>query len=397
MRDGWATQALGDICRVIGGGTPSKSRPEFYDGSIPWATVGDMQADRLGTTVSRISEDAVRQSATNVIPAGNVVIATRVGLGKICMLEQDTAINQDLRGIIPLNPSRISESYLFWWFKSIADRIVAEGTGATVQGVKVPFVKGLSVPVPPLSEQLRIAGILDEAFGGILTARAYAEKNLRNASALFESHIQSVFTERGDGWTTKALGDVCVVRDGTHDSPQYVENGIPFVTQKNIRRDGLSFEKTRFIRREDHDLYYRRSNAAHGDILISMIGANRGMACIVDDERIFSIKNVGLVKQNEAMNQPFLLHFLKSPQAADYVRVSSRGGAQEFIGLAELRRFPVPVPPLESQEKLARRFAALLRESQRLESVYQRKLAALDELKKSLLHKAFSGGGLGTS
>ncbi|HZL07431.1 MAG TPA: restriction endonuclease subunit S [Coriobacteriia bacterium] len=118
MRGEWKTRPLGDVCRVIGGGTPSKGRPEFYGGTIPWATVGDMQVEMLSSTVSRITEDAVGKSATNVIPAGSVVIATRVGLGKVCMLGQDTAINQDLRGIIPLNRSQVSERYLFWWFKS---------------------------------------------------------------------------------------------------------------------------------------------------------------------------------------------------------------------------------------------------------------------------------------
>jgi type I restriction enzyme S subunit len=163
------------------------------------------------------------------------------------------------------------------------------------------------------------------------------------------------------------------------------------VTQKNIRDEGLSFEKTKFISHKDHDDFYRRSNVTHGDILISMIGANRGMACIVDDERTFSIKNVGLVKQNRSINQEFLLYFLKSPQAAKYVRSSSKGGAQEFVGLTELRRFPIPLPPLKEQNSLSNIFQSLRAETQHLESIYQQKIAALDALKKSLLYQAFAG------
>ena len=127
------------------------------------------------------------------------MIATRVGLGKVCLLGQDTAINQDLRGIIPINAKALEVRFLFWWLKSIADLIVAEGTGATVQGVKLPFVKSLQIPLPPLPEQQRIVGILDEAFDGIATAKTNAEKNLQNARALFESHLQSVFIQRGEG------------------------------------------------------------------------------------------------------------------------------------------------------------------------------------------------------
>jgi type I restriction enzyme S subunit len=245
--------------------------------------------------------------------------------------------------------------------------------------------------IPPLAEQQRIVGLLDEAFASLVTAKVNAEKNLQNARALFQSHLQSVFTQRGKGWEEKPMGEVCEVKDGTHDSPKYVEDGIPFVTQKNIREDGLSFEKTRFIRQEDHDDFCRRSNATHGDILISMIGANRGMACIVDDERTFSIKNVGLVKKNPSINHQFLLYFLKSPQAASYVQAVSKGGAQEFVGLTELRRFPVPLPSLERQNMLAGTFQSLREETQRLASLYERKVAALEALKKSLLHQAFTG------
>ncbi len=258
-------------------------------------------------------------------------------------------------------------------------------------GINRNEVYSVVTRVPPLPEQRRIVGILDEAFEGIATAKANAEKNLRNARAVFESYLASVFAKRGEGWVDRPMGEVCEVKDGTHDSPGYVDDGIPFVTQKNIREEGLSFEKTKFIRQKDHDNFYRRSNAACGDILISMIGANRGMACIVDDDRIFSIKNVGLVKQNPSVNQNFLLYYLKSPQAARFVQSSSKGGAQEFVGLSELRKFPIPVPPLERQKALAEQLHSLREEAQRLAGVYERKVVALEALKKSLLHQAFSG------
>jgi type I restriction enzyme S subunit len=115
------------------------------------------------------------------------------------------------------------------------------------------------------------------------------------------------------------------------------------------------------------------------------------MACIVDDERTFSIKNVGLVKENPSVNQEFLLNFLKSPQAARFVKGASKGGAQEFVGLTELRRFPVPLPSLERQKAFAETFQSLREQTQRLARLYQQKLDALDSLKKSLLHQAFSG------
>ena len=194
MKAGWHTKQLGDICRLIGGGTPSKGKMEYYAGNIPWATVRDMRSEVITETECKITKEAVKSSATNVIPMGNIVIATRVGLGKVCLLGQDTAINQDLRGIVPIDPKILSVRFLFWWLISITDSIVAEGTGATVQGVKLPFVRSLQAPVPPLAEQRRIVGILDEAFEEIATAKANAEKKLAKLEELKKSLLHQAFT-----------------------------------------------------------------------------------------------------------------------------------------------------------------------------------------------------------
>lgn len=160
--DGWDNKSLGDVCKIIGGGTPSKANSQFYSGNIPWATVRDMKDEILSTTELCITEEAIKKSSTNVIPKDNVVIATRVGLGKVCILTTDTAINQDLRGVIPINSTKLSVPYLFQWFKSKSQEIINAGTGATVQGVKLPFVKSLEINIPPLSEQKIIVKQLEE-------------------------------------------------------------------------------------------------------------------------------------------------------------------------------------------------------------------------------------------
>jgi type I restriction enzyme S subunit len=201
--------------------------------------------------------------------------------------------------------------------------------------------------------------------------------------------LQGVF-ENGN-WETKKLNEITEVKDGTHDSPKYIKEGIPFITQKNIKPNGLSFDDTKFITDTDHEKFYKRSNVAYGDILISMIGANRGMAAIVDDKRVFSIKNVGLIKSSDSINMNYLLYFLKSSLAMKYVLYMSNGGAQEFVGLTALRSFPIPFPTLKEQQTIVRQLDALRAETQKLEAVYQKKLDDLEELKKSILQKAFAG------
>jgi type I restriction enzyme S subunit len=133
------------------------------------------------------------------------------------------------------------------------------------------------------------------------------------------------------------------------------------------------------------------SNVTYGDILISMIGANRGMAAIVDDKRIFSIKNVGLIKESQNINKHFLLYYLKSSLAMKYVLYMSNGGAQEFVGLTALRSFPIPYPTIKEQDDIVKKLDAISSETNKLVSIYQNKIESLAELKKSVLQKAFTG------
>ena len=161
MKSGWVTKKLGEVCELIGGGTPSIHVASYYGGNIPWATVRDMNCRVIRETERTITEKGLANSASNVIPAGNVVISTHVGLGKVCFVEKDTAINQDLKGVIPLS-SDLERTFLYYWFLSIADYLVSCGTGSTVKGVKLDFVKKLDIPIPPLAEQKRIVAKIEE-------------------------------------------------------------------------------------------------------------------------------------------------------------------------------------------------------------------------------------------
>jgi type I restriction enzyme, S subunit len=258
------------------------------------------------------------------------------------------ATDQGSKGLVP--HKELDYKFLYYYLLSKMDFLRSLGHGTTFAELSATRLKSVPIPLPPLAEQRRIVAILDTAFEGVDTAIANAEQNLANARVLFDDVLNATYEEHGETWISTTLGAILDVRDGTHDSPKYVDAGIPFVTQKNIRANGLSFENVRFITKKDHDRFFKRSNVAKGDILISMIGANRGMTCIVDDERVFSIKNVGLVKHHSSMDMVYLLYYLQTRKASDYVEHASRGGAQPFIGLRKLREFPVVVATSEEQK-----------------------------------------------
>jgi len=402
VKAGWQTKNLGDVCDVIGGGTPSKDKPAFYSGDISWATVRDLKQEVITSTEFKITKEAVKSSATNIIPCGNVVIATRVGLGKVCLLGQDTAINQDLRGIVPHDTTKLDVRFLFWWLKSIADVIVAEGTGATVQGVKLPFVKSLQVPLPPLPEQQRIVGILDEAFYGIATAKAHAEQNLQNAHALFESHLQSVFTQRGEGWMEKSVKEIAAptkgsIRTGPFGSQllhsEFVDEGIAVLGIDNAVANEFRWGKSRFITPEKYR-QLERYTVHPGDVLITIMGTC-GRCAIVPNDIPTSIntKHICCITLDRKQCLPSYLHiyFLHAPQSQAFLAKHAKGAIMAGLNMGLIQELPVVLPPIEVQAAIVKATDTLREETQRLESLYQRKLAALDELKKSLLHQAFSG------
>lgn len=145
---------------IVGGGTPSKSNTSYYEGDISWMTVKDMNKHILLDTIDHITQKAVDNSSTNIIPAGTPIIATRMSLGKIVIAEFDSAINQDLKALF-INHNIVT-SYLVYWYRSQAEFIESLGTGTTVKGIRLEVLRDLSFPLAPLAEQKQISTKLDE-------------------------------------------------------------------------------------------------------------------------------------------------------------------------------------------------------------------------------------------
>ena len=393
MKSGWKATNLGDVCQVIGGGTPSKNNEAYYSGDIPWATVRDMRSELLTETECRITKAAVASSATNIIPGGNVVIATRVGLGKVCLLGQDTAINQDLRGIVPIDSNVVSARFLFWWLKSIADLIVAEGTGATVQGVKLPFVKALQMPLPPFTEQQRIVGILDEAFKGIAAAKANSERNLHNARAIFESHLESVFGEPSAGWIQTTIGECIRFIDYRGKTPAKTERGLRLITAKNVKMGYLQEAPREFVAPKSYASWMTRGIPRRGDLLFTTEAPLANVAQLdTDDKVVFAQRIIIMQPDASVLDRPFLKYLLLSQPVQRRIHMHGTGATVTGIKASLLKKVEISFPKsLAEQEQIVVKLDSLSQETQRLASLYKHKLEALEGLKKSLVHQVFAG------
>jgi len=272
----------------------------------------------------------------------------------------------------------------------LKDTVSKQKLGNTIPYIKMGMLSNFVIPLPPLPEQKRIVKILDEVFEEVGKAKGNAEKNLRNSRELFESYLQSVFENRGEGWEEKRLGEIYDVRDGTHDSPKYQEKGFALVTSKNLKRNGLNFNNIKYISEKDYEKINDRSKVDKGDILLAMIGTI-GSPIVVEIEPDFAIKNVALFKIPKDQSNYFLRYYLDSKIVFDKMARESKGTTQKFVGLGYLRGFTIPLPPLSEQKAIVKKLDALSEETKKLEEIYKKEIADLEELKKSVLQKAFRG------
>ena len=283
----------------------------------------------------------------------------------------------------------LDQKYLFYFCKGFDFKTMDKGSGRPSL-VKSDLLK-IEMPLPSIEIQNDIVKKIDKAFTAIDKAKAIIERNIENAKELFQSKLNEIYSRNCD--KIIPLNELTEVKDGTHNSPKYVDEaiGVPFVTQKNILETGLSFDNTKYISYTDHDDFYRRSNVTKNDIIISMIGANRGMSCIVDNSTVFSIKNVGLIKSNALYDKHYLLFYLKSSYAKKYVLDNTSGSAQGFLSLTNLRSLPIPYTPIENQLEITNQIVNIKKKYFLLETNLKIKKNNLNELKKSILQKAFSG------
>ncbi|NOR16866.1 hypothetical protein GQ543_04045, partial [candidate division WOR-3 bacterium] len=262
-------------------------------------------------------------------------------------------------------------------------------------GINRNEVYSINAKIPPLHEQKRIVAILDEAFESIAKAKESAEKNLKNANEIFESYLQSVFENKGEGWEEKKLGDVCsLITDGKHGDCKNEENsGYYFLSAKDVKNNTLEYENARQITKADFEETHRRTDLKPGDVLVTNSGTIGRMAIAPLDEKTLKTtfqKSVAIIKPiSTIINNIFCCYHLKA-DLSKLVNVSA-GTAQKNLLLGDLRSHLISIPSLNEQQSIVSKLDALSQETKKLESIYTQKLADLEELKKSILQKAFKG------
>ena len=391
---GWEIKKLWDVLTIELGCSPRPIKKYLTDSSegINLIKISDATASNkyIYETKEKITREGLHK--TRMVHEGDFLLSNSMSFGRPYIMRTSGCIHDGWLVLKQEGEKVFEIEYLYYLLSSpyLFEQFDSLAAGSTVRNLNIRLVSSVEVPVPPLPEQQRIVSILDKCFSAIERSRNNAEQNLKNAKELFESYLQGVFEKKGNGWEEKKLGEVYDVRDGTHDSPKYHNQGYPLVTSKNLKNHKLTFDNIKFISETDYLNINKRSKVDVGDVLFAMIGTI-GNPVVIEDEPNYAIKNVALFKVGNNQNSYFLKYFLDSKQTIEKMMRDAKGTTQKFVGLGYLRSFPILVPPLKEQQTIVRQLDTLRIETQKLESIYQKKILLLEELKKSILQKAFSG------
>lgn len=397
MRADWEVKELKDVSAINYGYTVSASSERI---GPRFLRITDIQNDHVDWDSVPYCKIEPAELPKYRLANGDIVFArTGATTGKSFLVKDPpVAIFASYLIRLRLLEKKLLPEFVYLFFQTAEYwKAIKEGVAGSAQGgFNATKLGALLIPIPSLTEQRRIVSILGDAFDSIATAKTNAEKNLQNVRALFESYLQAVFTQRGEGWVEKPLADVadsnCSLSYGIVQPGEEYPDGLPVVrpidlTKKVIQAEGL--------KRIDPALAasYRRTTLAGGELLLCVRGST-GMISVASQELVGANVTRGIVPirfNSSYITQEFGYYLLMSDSIQAQIRKKTYGAALMQINIRDLRGISLPFPSLQEQQFIVKKLDALNAEKQHLESIYRRKLVALDELKKSLLQHAFDG------
>ncbi len=397
MTADWEMVAIDDLCDIVNGGTPKTGVSEYWDGPHRWITPAEMgkrATPYIDQTRRTITDQGLQNSSARPLPPYSVILSSRAPIGHLVINTEPMATNQGCKGLIP--KSRIDHKFLYYYLGNIVEQLEDLGTGTTFKELSGGKLREVLVPLPPITEQRRIVAILDEAFEGIATAKANVEKNLQNShdwvgrqlTAILESESQGGSADRLEALVTSD----CSLSYGVVQPGEDEPSGLPIVRPVDLGPKTVGLNG---LKRIDPALArpYARTALKGNDLLLCVRGTT-GTVAIADSTLAGANVTRGIVPirfDPKSVIQELGYYLLRSHPVQDQIRAKTYGTALMQINIGDLRQIVLSFPPLDRQPQVLEQLDKVHEYANQLATNYERKLAALEELKKSLLHQAFTG------
>ena len=378
----WKTVKLGEVGVIITGNTPKTSDKENYlTNDISFYRPSDIverNVSYLNSSEDYVSE--VARSKVRILPKGSILVTCIGIIGKIGILEHEATCNQQINAIIP-DQNICLNRYIAYSIFFNRDRLRDIANAPVVPIVNKTQFSNMLIPLPPLEEQKRIADILDKASNLIELRKQQLEK----MDLLIKSKFIDMFGDKG--FPEMPLNKLCsIITDGTHQSPKFVEKGIPFLFISNIVDNKITYQTEKHITHKTYEALIKRTPIELGDILLTIVGSY-GNPAIVENVQPFCFqRHIAYMKPiHEKINSYYLHAAFLVPQVRQQIDVKVKGIAQKTLNLSELKTVMIPVPPLALQKK----FASFVEQVEKQKSVMQQSLEEMEINYKALLQKYF--------
>ena len=399
MKKGWEIKKLIELGEIQTGTTPSTRNKEFYGDYIPFVKpphfVSDGTINYENVGLSEIGLNKGRLIKENSI----LMVCIGATIGKTGITTIPVSCNQQINAFTP--KKELEPRYFYYLLNSsiFFNEVLKLSSQATLPMINKSKWQNIKVSYPKsLPEQQRIVSILDKAFAEIAKAKNNAEQNLKNTKELFESYLQGVFENKGDDWEETSLkNEIDLITGFAFKSKEYTENSddVFLLRGDNIMQGYLRLENIKYWRKEEFN-EYSKYQLKHNDIVLAMdrpwVSAGLKCARITNDNLpSLLVQRTACLRNKSNIDNSFLYYLIKSEYFMKYlIRVQTGIGVPHISG-NQILGFSFHMPTINLQKEFTIKLDKLSSETKNLENIYQQKLEDLEELKKSILQKAFNG------
>jgi type I restriction enzyme S subunit len=402
----WNNKRLEEVClTIVGGGTPTTSKPEYWDGDIPWISSADVHGLRDIRPRRTITEKGLKESTTNLLPKGGIIVVTRVGLGKIAVAPYDVCFSQDSQGLI-LNEAIITKPYALFYLSRAVQRFKHESRGTTISGVTKKQLNEVTVPIPPIEEQERIVAKIEELFSELDAG----VESLKKAQAQLKTYRQAVLKsafegkltnenvangELPEGWNWVELDELMEsVRNGYPRKPDD-RGSVPILRISSVRPFRIDLSDVRFLVNplddansiRENDLLFTRYNGSRDFVGVAARVPSLNRDIFYPDKLIRCRP-----KNNSRTHSTYLQYAANIGRAREFVlsKIKTTAG-QTGISGGEIKQIPIPICSPDEQDRIVAEIESRLSVCDKLEENIAASLKQSEALRQSILKQAFEG------
>lgn len=377
---------LGEICAFQSGGTPSKNKPEYFGGEIPWISTTALNGGKINEAdaVAWITPKAIRESAAKIVPANSIMVGTRVGIGKVAINTVEMSTSQDVISLIGIDKDKWYKPYLCKLLLSKKDYFNSQARGATIKGIKIDVVANIDVPEIDYATQRKVAATLNK----IDTLIVLRKQQLAKLDELVKARFVEMFGE--SEYPCNSL--ISLIIEGAGLSYGIVQPGDDGTGDMGVLRpvdfaDGkIKTDSIKYIDRSLGDGF--KKTELNGNELLITVRGTTGITALTDSrfKGMNVTRGIAVIRYDEKKIDPIYLNeYLKMEESQQYIKEHTRGATLQQINLSDLRDLKVMVPPLLLQQA----FSTFVERVDQQKQTVQQSLEKLELMKKALMQEYF--------